>query len=144
MSKHFRRQAVACALVAIVLAAGCSSSGSKDDAKSTTTTAPAASGKRTLGADPGQLSAGDPSTAGYTPKGQLIADNGFRPETDGFGFENYGKSAPPTPERLNMGPNEMRKLFGDAVCADLKSSKCDLTPPAQQWMDEANKEIGRA
>ena len=33
----------------------------------------------------------------------------------------------------------MRRLFGDAVCADAKSGKCDLTPPAQQWMDQANK-----
>src|SRR5205807_2452983 len=76
---------------------------------------------------------------GYTPTGPLVADNGFRPETDGFAFENYGTAPEGHQPRVNLGPDEMRKLFGDAVCADAQSGKCDLIPPAQQWMDQSNK-----
>ena len=134
MSNVVVRRVVASALVVVLLAAGCSSD-KKSETGSASSSA-SASGAPRKGANPGDESAGDPSQAGYTPTGPLVADNGFRPEIDGFAFENYGKGEPP---RVNMGPNEMRKLFGDAVCADAKSGKCDLIPPAEQWMDQANK-----
>jgi hypothetical protein len=35
----------------------------------------------------------------------------------------------------------MRHIFGDAVCASTQNG-CNLTPPAQAWMDAANKEMG--
>ena len=136
MSKLAVRRVVACALVLVVLAASCSSSDNKPAASSGGSASASSAAPRR---DPGDLSAGDPSQAGYTPTGPLVADNGFRPETDGFAFENYGKAPEGQPPRANLGPDEMRKLFGDAVCADAKSGKCDLIPPAQQWMDQANK-----
>jgi hypothetical protein len=72
------------------------------------------------------------------PTGTLVADNGFRPETDGFAFENYGKTDANGQEPQNMGVDEMRKLFGDVVCADAAAITCALTPVAEQWMIQQN------
>jgi hypothetical protein len=137
MAKVFERRVVVCVMAFVLLVGACSSSDNKPAASSVSSGASASAGPR-KGADPGQLSAGDPSQAGYTPTGPLVADNGFRPETDGFAFENYGKAPEGQPPRMNLTAVEMRKLFGDAVCADASSGKCDLIPPAQQWMDQAN------
>ena len=71
----------------------------------------------------------------YEPKGKLVADVGFRPEKDGFGFENY------TFGFQDLGPAEMEAIFGERVCAARQSSECQLSPAAQAWMDEANKFI---
>jgi hypothetical protein len=132
------RRVVACVLVSVLVAAGCSSGGGSSAKSSSSLGSSAAPGvKGSKGAE--TLSAGDPAQAGYTPTGPLVADNGFRPETDGFAFENYGKAPEGQPERVNMGPDEVRKLFGDGVCASLIGGKCDLTPIAQQWMDKSNK-----
>ena len=136
MVKVFERRVLVCVLVSVLFAGACSSSDNKPAASSASSAAASASSHKT---DPGAVSAGDPSQAGYTPTGPLVADNGFRPQTDGFAFENYGTAPPGQPARTNLTAVEMRKLFGDAVCADAQSGKCDLSPPAQQWMDQANK-----
>ena len=91
--------------------------------------------------DPANLSAGDPSLAAYTPTGPLIADSGFRPATDGYSFENYGQAPPGAAPRPNLTVDDVRKLFGDAVCGDVAAGKCDLTPPAQAWMTTTNKDM---
>ena len=69
----------------------------------------------------------------YEPTGELIADTGFRPEVDGFGFQNYGAS-----EHDNMTEAEVRELFGDEVCVDAADDPCQLTPPAQAWLEQTN------
>ncbi len=63
-----------------------------------------------------------------------MADLGFRPQVNGFSFENYGKDKQVT----NLTPAEVRRMFGDQVCANIKGDTCTLTPPAQQWMEQAN------
>lgn len=68
----------------------------------------------------------------------LVADLGFRPETNGFSFENYGGDT----GRINLIADDLRRMFGDAVCGSTAGGKCILTPPAQQWMDEVNKGMG--
>src|SRR5436190_2335924 len=124
-------------LVAIVLvAAGCGGGGGGSAAKSSSSSSSAAPAK----ADPRSVAAPDPTLAGYTPKGPLVADDGFRPQTDGFAFPNYGAGSV-QPEPVNLGAADMRKLFGDGVCLDASSGKCDLIPEAQQWMDQVNKSI---
>ncbi|HEV3225433.1 MAG TPA: hypothetical protein VGZ52_01315, partial [Acidimicrobiales bacterium] len=128
MTKTFAGRLATCAVVLMIIGSACSS-GSNSAAKSSAS--PPASSSAAPKADPGTLSAGDPSQAGYTPTGPLVADDGFRPETDGFSFENYGKAPEGQPPRMNLTAVEMRKLFGDAVCADASSGKCDLIPPAQ-------------
>jgi hypothetical protein len=88
-----------------------------------------------LGKGGEEASAG--SVADYQPTGQLVADDGFRPDKNGFPFENYGNDKNPT----NLGPAQVQQLFGDQVCASGSGDSCQLTPPAQQWMDEANKSM---
>ncbi len=61
-------------------------------------------------------------------------DSGFRPDVDGFQFENYGDETP----AVNLTPVEMQRMFGDQVCANLTDG-CTLTPPARQWMEQMNE-----
>jgi hypothetical protein len=65
--------------------------------------------------------------------GTITADSGFRPNPNGFSFENYTKEYP------NLSAAEMRKLFGDGVCVGSNANPCTLTPEAQAWMDKENK-----
>ena len=62
------------------------------------------------------------------------ADSGFRPQTDGFSFENYGNDS----VAYNLTAAELQRMFGDEVCAYIDGSECTLTPPAKQWMTEIN------
>ncbi len=66
--------------------------------------------------------------------GTVIYDLGFRPDQNGFSFENYGDDIQVT----NLTANEMRRMFGDQVCSRLNGDDCTLTPPAQQWMEQIN------
>jgi hypothetical protein len=72
--------------------------------------------------------------ASYGPTGGILADNGFRPDSNGFSFGNNGND----PGIKNLGAAEMRQLFGDGVCADTATGGCDLIPTAQRWMDQRN------
>lgn len=77
--------------------------------------------------------------------GTVIVDTGFRPEVNGFAIPNYGgegvdpKSGQTFPV-VNLTPVEVRRMFGDAVCAAPPdaSGSCPLTPPADRWMQEGN------
>ncbi|MFM7601586.1 MAG: hypothetical protein ACKO7R_10365 [Pseudanabaena sp.] len=77
--------------------------------------------------------ASDHSSASSTTK-SLVADLGFRPEANGFSFENYGNEG----GIQNLTPVDMRRMFGNQVCATTGDT-CILTPPAEQWMEETNK-----
>ena len=68
----------------------------------------------------------------------LLADNGFRPNVNGFGFENYGNP----PGRTNLTSVEMQRLFGDHVFATVVGPDRLLTPSAQEWMETENKVMG--
>ncbi|UJA20793.1 hypothetical protein HJD18_11620 [Thermoleophilia bacterium SCSIO 60948] len=75
------------------------------------------------------------SAADPDPKpGKVVADSGFRPATNGYGFANYGSE----PGVVDLGPGQMRRLFGDRVCSST-SGGCTLTPAAQEWMDDQNE-----
>ncbi|MDX6410183.1 MAG: hypothetical protein QOE13_3254, partial [Gaiellaceae bacterium] len=64
----------------------------------------------------------------------LVADSGFRPAKDGYTFPNYVNST----QVPNLGVDEMRRLFGEAVCAGTGGPTCLLSPPAQAWMEQEN------
>jgi len=66
--------------------------------------------------------------------GDVIYNLGFSPETNGFSFQNYGDDIPAT----NLTAAELRRMFGDQVCARLEDDECTLTPPAEQWMEQIN------
>ncbi len=76
----------------------------------------------------------EPSSA----PGDVIYDTGFVPDENGFSFENYGDDIAVT----NLTAIEMRRMFGDKVCADINGDECTLTPPANQWMEEINGSMG--
>jgi hypothetical protein len=72
----------------------------------------------------------------------IVADTGFRPDTNGFSFSNYGNGALsdgsiPT----NLTVRDMRAMFGDVVCADTKAGLCDLIPEAQAWLTSTNAKM---
>ena len=108
---------------------------SSDASSSTQSTAP----KRLGASDPGGASAGDPTQAAYTPTGSLVADDGFRPDVNGFAFQNYGRVPA---GGTDMVAADVQKIFGDGVCADATSGKCDLIPEAQAWLDKTNAAMG--
>ena len=64
----------------------------------------------------------------------LVADSGFRPAKDGYSFPNYVNSR----QVSNLGVDEMRRLFGDAVCAGDGGPTCLLSAPALAWMEQEN------
>ena len=66
--------------------------------------------------------------------GDVVFDFGFTPGQNGFGFSNYGDDIPVT----NLTADELRRMFGDQVCARIDGEVCTLTPPAEQWMEQIN------
>jgi len=65
--------------------------------------------------------------------GAEINDSGFRPNVDGFSFQNYGDD----PVTVDLTAAEMQRMFGDRVCASTAGGKCTLTYPAERWMNQA-------
>jgi hypothetical protein len=77
----------------------------------------------------------DPATTSVP--GDVVYDLGFDPQQNGFSFENYGDDIP----AVNLTANELRRMFGDEVCARIDGSECTLTPPAEQWMEQVNGDM---
>jgi hypothetical protein len=62
----------------------------------------------------------------------------FKPATSGFKFQNYGNEGGVT----NLTAVELRRMFGDQVCASIEGDTCTLTPVAAQWLEGSNKSMG--
>ena len=130
------RQRLAAALLACLMLAlaGCFGGGDEEKKKP-----PIGDGKG-FKVKPSLLAAGDSALAAgeaesYVPQGELVADSGFRPETDGFAFENYTN----VEGVQNLTPAEVESLFGDQVCLSGTGAECELIPAANEWMDNANE-----
>jgi len=80
---------------------------------------------------------GDGEPANASAPGDVIYDFGFTPDQNGFSFENYGDDLSVT----NLTADELRRMFGDEVCADINGDECILTPPAEQWMEQVNEDM---
>jgi hypothetical protein len=111
MRRAFLGLAVGAAVV--VLAASCGGSSDKF--------AKPSSAQR-LGGIVGAQSAG--TVQSYTPTGKIIADDGFRPWVNGFGFENYGNDAGPQ----NMTAAQVEDIFGRQVCGRGLPADADRAP----------------
>ena len=75
--------------------------------------------------------------ASYEPSGDLVADNGFRPDQNGFGVENYGNCG-----QQNLTAAAMSNLFGaQQVCLSGSGSGCQLDPAAEKWMEITNEQM---
>lgn len=128
------------ALIACLLAlslSGCLGIGGDDDNREDAYKPPIG---RSFGFDVQQslLEKGQSAGSGaenYIPEGEIVADNGFRPEADGFAFENYANDVQPA----NMTPAEMEDLFGEAACLSGSGDECALTPAAAAWMENMNE-----
>ncbi|MCB0033020.1 MAG: tandem-95 repeat protein, partial [Anaerolineales bacterium] len=68
------------------------------------------------------------------PPASSFFDTGFRPQPDGFGFQNYGTRYP----EGDLTIDEIRALFGDAVCISVEGDKCVPLPAAHMWIDTMN------
>ena len=66
-------------------------------------------------------------------EGAKINDSGFRPNINGFSFQNYAED----PATVDLTPAELQRMFGDKVCASTAGGKCTLTYPAERWMNQA-------
>jgi hypothetical protein len=67
-----------------------------------------------------------------------VADSGFRPPVNGLPFQNYGAELSDGAAPINLTAANVQKLFGDGVCADPRSRRCDLIPEAQAWLTNTN------
>jgi hypothetical protein len=65
--------------------------------------------------------------------GTMIADNGFRPDPDGFSFPNYGNEG-----QKGLDAAEFERLYGPGVCLSGKG-RCVLTPLARAVMKSYNE-----
>jgi len=77
--------------------------------------------------------AGALNNSSFFQEGAEINDSGFRPNVDGFSFQNYGAD----PQTVDLTPAELQRMFGDRVCASIAGGKCTLTYPAERWMNQA-------
>jgi hypothetical protein len=68
-----------------------------------------------------------------------VADTGFRPNQNGFTFQNYGDVLSNGALPVNLTAADVQEMFGDAVCADASQRRCDLIPEAQAWLNETNQ-----
>ncbi len=130
--------ALAAVVVALSLAACEDDPPSRDRANN----APAIGAGGSLAVKPSLLGEdGETASAGvaesYVPTGDIIADSGFRPQVDGFAFENYGNDVGPQ----NLTPAEVQALFGDQVCVGGNGDDCRLIPPAERWLANENERM---
>lgn len=79
-----------------------------------------------------------PSAApGEVNQQAVVADLGFRPQPNGFSFENYADEQKTT----DLTAAEVYRMFGDVACTSVTNGVCTLTPPGQQWMEEINGQM---
>src|SRR5437016_12628251 len=74
------------------------------------------------------------------PEGKIVAKLDFAPKPNGFHFKNYGG---PDDPKDDLGPADLIDLFGaQQVCASGSTAEdCQLTEPAQPWLDEKLKSM---
>lgn len=82
----------------------------------------------------GEESDVDTDAEAFDSSGEYVSDLGFRPDTDGFGFENYGGQG-----EENLTVADLQRMFGDQVCSGFVDDVCILSPPGQQWMAQINE-----
>lgn len=101
-------------------------------------------GSEPSGEQPTEQQSGEGQPTQEQPaNGAGVVNTGFNPAENGFSYSNYGDvGVTPGGETfpvVNLTPVEMRRMFGDGVCAaPPQGDTCVLTPPAEQWMNQNN------
>lgn len=67
--------------------------------------------------------------------GTIVADNGFRPDPNGFSFPNYGDEE----GYANLDASELERLYGPGVCLSGGKGRCVLTPVARTYLQVFNE-----
>ncbi len=67
--------------------------------------------------------------------GTIVADNGFRPDPNGFSFQNYGDEE----GYAGLDAAEFERIYGPGVCLAGGQGKCVLTPIARAYMKAYNQ-----
>ena len=62
--------------------------------------------------------AGAENNSTLSLEGAEINDSGFRPNIDGFSFQNYGDD----PVTVDLTSAELQRMFGDKVCASTSAA----------------------
>src|SRR6266567_4272342 len=80
------------------------------------------------------------SAVAQEPEGKIVAKLDFAPKPNGFHFRNYGDDGNTAND---LGPADLIDLFGaQQVCASGSTAEdCQLTEPAQAWMEEKLKSM---
>jgi len=73
----------------------------------------------------------------YITDAGIIADQNFRPNPNGFHFENYGSTLDGGPV-TNMTPALMSRMFNGACCASGSGETCQLSTACEIWMNQKN------
>src|SRR6185369_16816362 len=75
------------------------------------------------------------------PEGKMVAKLDFAPKPNGFHFKNYGNDAN---SANDLGPGDLIELFGgEDVCTSGSTAEdCQLSEPAQAWLEEKIKSMG--
>ncbi|MFO0611513.1 MAG: hypothetical protein U0414_02910 [Polyangiaceae bacterium] len=108
-----------------------------------TSAKPASSGAPKVGSGPVTPDSGHADATPSPRRSSVLPEptkpvEGFTPNTNGFKFQNYGNDKGYT----NLTVDELRRMFGDKVCANVTNDKCTLTPAAEAWMEQNNKGMG--
>ena len=86
----------------------------------------------------------------WAPQGSIVADTGFRPHPNGFGFFNTGVPdavnnavfGTPLSGPKNLDAEAMRDLMGKRVCLERRAEgPCTLTSAARQYMQSTNADM---
>ena len=72
-------------------------------------------------------------------KSNMIADIGFRPQKNGYPFQNEGGKYPLTPGIFTA--SGVVKMFGKDACVGGDVKSCKLTPAANEWMGIVNRHM---
>jgi hypothetical protein len=82
-----------------------------------------------------------PACSGPSHKTRIgtLADVGFRPDVNGFTFQNYGDTLSDGSTPTDLTAADVETMFGNRVCADAGLGRCDLIPEAQAWLESTNQ-----
>lgn len=127
------RAALCTVVLATALALGGCGGGDDKGADTGAKASPAAT--ETKGISPLGAIGESAESESYVPKGEIVADTGFRAEVDGFGFVNYTNDGGPQ----NLTPASMEYTFGEQVCIRGSGENCVLKPAAATWMQQQNE-----
>lgn len=140
MPKHLRLLHLLFALVLLFGIAACGNTPAADTPEETAATIASADEPEATVDEPtapprsGSAQTGE---AEAETSGTYVSDLGFRPDVDGFSFENYGDQG-----ETNLTSNDLRRMFGDKACASIQDEQCILTPPGEQWLQQINTAMG--